>query len=444
MKDFIKKHKVICVILIIVIVAIIVGVSLFIMNLGGSKSSNGNNNIKNEKVVEKAKSELDMTIEEQYDNDMIYALTYYKLMFINDYGNLTGYPNAYKDSMIYFYAEVVKVIEEEDDNYKIEVAYNNEGDNLLYMVIDGKYNNGIRYIEGNLYMFIGIFNGIKTYEIDGTKNILPNISVKKSAVIARDSEASINLFTESELRNYYSSFFNNYPMTFSKPSYSLDATTKDGTYLSELPFHYLLKLENTGNYKFDEFRIYAVNGDIDVVTDKENSEVYRYISKANDGMSYLLYTYQEASKQYEVQLYDKDFKQLWSRNFENSENLRCRNVNGRIVVYNNNTLYYIDEKTGKDIVDSFTVASVIKVRPLSNGDVIIFTTDKSKFIQYLDSKGKVKWTSSTKYNPTSINTLEVGNGKIFVNYYTELSEEDSYITVYSKDGEEVATTIPQN
>ena len=119
-------------------------------------------------------------------------------------------------------------------------------------------------------------------------------------------------------------------------------------------------------------------------------------------------------------------------------------VNGRVVVYCNNTLYYIDEKTGKDIVTPFTVANVIKLRPLSNGDVIIFTTDKSKFIQYLDSKGKVKWTSSTEYNPTSINILEIGNGKIFVDYKTELSEEDSYVTVYSKDGERVATTVPQN
>ena len=131
-------------------------------------------------------------------------------------------------------------------------------------------------------------------------------------------------------------------MTFSKPSYSLYDTAMNGTYLSQLPFHYLLKLENTGNYKFDEFRIYTIDGDIEVVTDKENSEIYISISKAKDGTSYLLLTDQEASKHYELQLYDKDFKQLWSRDFENGENLRSMSVNGRIVVYCNNTLYYID------------------------------------------------------------------------------------------------------
>ena len=74
----------------------------------------------------------------------------------------------------------------------------------------------------------------------------------------------------------------------------------------------------------------------------------------------------------------------------------------------------------------------------------MITNDKSKFIQYLDSKGKVKWTSSTEYNQTPINKLEIGNGKIFVDYKTELSEEDNYVTVYSKDGERVATIVPQN
>lgn len=444
MKDFIKKHKIILIIILVVMILAFGGAIAFITLSKKPIVITSNHEKTKEETKEEIKSELDMTVEEQYDSDIIYALSHYSLMFISDYNMLVGYPNAYKDSMICFYAEVVKVIEEGDDKYKIEVAYNNEGDNLLYMVIEGKYSNGVRYLEGELYLFIGVFNGMKTYEIDGTKNILPSITVKKTGSILKESEASINLFTESELKEYYSSFFNNYPMTFSKPSYSLYDTAMNGTYLSQLPFHYLLKLENTGNYKFDEFRIYTIDGDIEVVTDKENSEIYRSISKAKDGTSYLLLTDQEASKHYELQLYDKDFKQLWSRDFENGENLRWMPVNGRIVVYCNNTLYYIDEKTGKDIVTPFTVANVIKLRPLSNGDVIIFTTDKSKFIQYLDSKGKVKWTSSTEYNPTSINILEIGNGKIFVDYKTELSEEDNYVTVYSKDGERVATTVPQN
>ena len=124
--------------------------------------------------------------------------------------------------------------------------------------------------------------------------------------------------------------------------------------------------------------------------------------------------------------------------------MRYMNVNGLLVVYCSNTLYYIDEKTGKNNIEPITVANVIKIRPLSNGDVIVFSSDKSKFIQYIDSKGKVKWTNSTEYDPTSIETLEVGNGKIYVNYNVAQNEEEDYVTVYSKTGEKLATTIPQN
>lgn len=440
MKKSKKKKKIILIVIIsIVVLAIIGGITVLLLSGKFVK-----NKVKEKtETKEEIKTELDLSIEEQYGKDLYTALTTYGAFFISDYNYFTAYPMAYQDSMIYFDAEVVKVIEEDNNKYKLLVDYNDIGGNELNAVIEGEYNNGVRYLNGEVYYFMGIFNGMKTYEIDGAKNVLPSLKAKKVVLRPAASESN-NFFTESELNEAAKKFFNNYPMTFSQPSYSLDAVTKSGQYLTELPFHYLIKLENTGNYKFDEFRIYTGSGDIEVVTDKENSEIYRYITKASDGKGYLLSSYQLPSEKQDVQLYDKDFKQKWSREYENAADMRYMNVNGLLVVYCSNTLYYIDEKTGKNIIEPITVANVIKIRPLSNGDVIVFSSDKSKFIQYIDSKGKVKWTNSTEYDPTSIETLEVGNGKIYVNYNVAQNEEEDYVTVYSKTGEKLATTIPQN
>lgn len=443
MKDLIKKHKVLFIVFAIIILLIILA-AIFIIFLG--KTNKPDNISKNKKVekeeIKKVKNELDMTIEEQYDKNMYYALTTYGAFGISDYDYFTEYPEAYRDSMITFNAEITKVIEEKDNKYKIEVDYDDAAGNPLYIVVNGEYQNGVRYVEGNLYRFIGIFRGMQTHEIDGIKTVLPTMDVKRVALTYADTEYD-SLFTEQELKDESKKFFNNYPMTFSRPNYTLD-TTKDGFLLADLPSHYLIKLENTGNYKFDEFRIYTNAYGLEPVTDQENIDVSRFISKATDGTGYILMSFQQTSKINEIQLYDKDFKQKWSREFENADSLKFMNVNGKLVVYCNNSLYYIDEKTGKDIISPITVGNVIKLRPLSNGDVIIFTSDKTKFIQYLDSKGNIKWTNSTDYTPVSVSGLEIGNGKIYVNYYVEESEDDVYLNVYSKKGEKVATTIPNH
>ena len=435
-----KRNKFLIIVSVLLFLLIIGLIILFLMSGNFFKQ---NSSITEKVTSKKNKNEFDVSIEEQYDKDFYSAFTKYKAFFISDYNNLIGYPMAYKDSMIYFYAEVVKVIEEKDNKYKLLVDYTDIGENQLYAVIEGEYDNGVRYLDGQAYLFMGVFKGMKTYDIDGTKSVLPSMSAKK-VVLNQIGSSSNNLFTESELNVAAKKFFNNYPMTFSQPSYPFDAVTKSGVSLIELPFHYLIKLENTNNYKFDEFRIYTSDGSIEVVTDKENSEIYRNISKSSSGKEYLLSSYQLPSEKMDIQLYDKDFKQKWSREFENANDLRYMNVNGLLVVYCRNTIYYIDEKSGKDIIEPFAVANVIKIRPLSNGEVIVFTSDKSKFIQYLDSKGKVKWTSSTEYNPTYVNTLEVGNNKIYVEYITDKSDDDDYLTVYSMSGEKLATTIPQN
>ena len=158
MKDFIKKHKIILIIILVVMILAFGGAIAFITLSKKPIVITSNHEKTKEETKEEIKSELDMTVEEQYDSDIIYALSHYSLMFISDYNMLVGYPNAYKDSMICFYAEVVKVIEEGDDMLlqfpgdDVLIQFLNQNIEFILVDLDDTVNRAINaFCEHFLY-----------------------------------------------------------------------------------------------------------------------------------------------------------------------------------------------------------------------------------------------------------------------------------------------------
>lgn len=192
---------------------------------------------------------------------------------------------------------------------------------------------------------------------------------------------------------------------------------------------------------FSKFKFYADDGLIAVRPEKDEGNVNRFISKASDGKGYIMTTY--TSNYLEVQLYDENFKQIWSREFEKVERYTWDNNNYRIALVINNDLYYINEKNGKNIVDPFIVGQGLGVKVLANGDTIYITAQTKDFIMYINSKGKVVWRNDSKEIPVYVESILVGNDNIYVSY--DLGYEDgtdsSYISVYTKNGDKVAETL---
>ena len=431
-----KKYKIIIGVLIGILLLIIGVLCTYIfLNNDNSTKTSKIKTIINENIT--GKNEFNMNFQEQYD-DILDRYLNYQSIPINNYNGLKVNTKLYKEALISFKFYVKKVLEEHDDKYKIEVVlidkYINSEDQIL--VIEGEYKNGNRLSEeyGVMYKAYGIYKKMENYTIDGISYVLPKIEIDK---IVKQSEFGIPaIYTQTEIRNISKSFFNNSSVTVAEGGPTGEDIENGNWY----PY-YITTLNTSGNNMFSKFKFYADDGLIAVRPEKDEGNVNRFISKASDGKGYIMTTY--TSNYLEVQLYDENFKQIWSREFEKVERYTWDNNNYRIALVINNDLYYINEKNGKNIVDPFIVGQGLGVKVLANGDTIYITAQTKDFIMYINSKGKVVWRNDSKEIPAYVESILVGNDNIYVSY--DLGYEDgtdsSYISVYTKNGDKVAETL---
>ncbi len=439
-----KNKKLIGILIGVLCLVIVLLVSFIIYkNVDSHKNDVENNSNNNDSTTNEVESnEFGMGAEEQSKNILTqyYGLDY---LILYDYDNLARYPVAYKDALIKFYGYVEKVIEEKDDSYKILCSMMNLDDGSTdknYVVIEGKYGN-YRYLKNDYISVYGVYKGNDTYSLNGSSEVIPKINVVKTVV--GDATGEFSEFDEEELREVAKEFFG-MSFTLTKPNY--DPSTELGRYLMGFPFHYLITLDNNSNARFNKYRIYPSGNRIDVATEEENKYLQRFITKSSDNKNFILSTYTENNDFLELQLYDKDFKVIWSREFKNAGNYIYDSNNGRIAIAIDNELYLIDEKTGKNIVDPIIVSKSSSIKLLANGDVILVMKSQKDFIYYIDALGNIKWkTSLSTYNGEYHNKIEgiysilVANNKIYVGFY--VNNDEGHVVVFDKTGKELVNTF---
>ena len=438
MKD---KKKLFVIGAISLLVLIIIGLVAFIIISNNDNSSVGKNK---ENVVENQQlSEFNISVEEQYNNilDQYFGMDYIALY---DYDNLARYPGAYKETLIEFVGYIEEVIEEKDNSYKILVRMQDWYDyweDEKYFVIEGEYNKA-RYLKNDFVLIYGVYKGNDTYEINGSNKVLPKVNTVK--LIVGDATGEFMDFNESELREVLDTFFGT-TYTLTKPNY--DYRNEVEFELLRLPFHYIVTLDNNSNARFNKYRVYPSGGRIDVVTEYENKDLRRFIDKSSDNENFILSTYTESNDYLELQMYDKDFKVIWTRKFENAGDYLYDINNGRIALSIDNELYIIDEKTGKDIVSPIMLADGNCIKLLATGDIILVTDNAKDFIIYVNPDGTIKWkTSLSTYDGEWDNEIEgvysilVANEKIYVGYYIS-DYGNSHVAVFNQKGKEEVNTF---
>lgn len=429
-----------------VLILIIAGLVAYIIfgNKGGSDNPKNDGTQENEVNQGGLNSgnEFDIAIEDQYDD----ALTQYfglDYLALYNYENLARYPAAYKDVIIRVDASVKKVIEEQDNHYKILVDmfdYFSMYDEQE-IVIEGDYKKA-RYLVNDDIRVYGVYKGNETFNIDGTTKVLPKIEAIK--VVFGNVDGDYQEFDEDDIRKVASEFFES-TYTLTKPNY--DFTSELGLYYASLPFHYIITVDNNTNARFNKYRMYTGSGRIDVATEEDSMYLKRYISKTSDRKNFILSTYTTNNDFLELQAYNKDFKPIWSRQFENAGKYIYDNNNGRIALSIDNDLYIIDEKTGENVLDPIMTSKGTTIKLLSNGDIILVTDSMKDFIFYIDSKGNIKWRKSlSTYNGEADNKVDgaysilVANQKIYVGYYRN-NFSDANVAVFDESGEELVNTF---
>lgn len=382
--------------------------------------------------VKTSANEFNTPIDKQYSNILNRYFNYNSIRADN-YESLARYPVAYTDVLIQFYAYVDRVIEENGDKYKILVNFVNNNlssDTSQQIVIEGTYVEGKRYMANDFLKIYGIYKGMNTYSINNVDTVLPKVITDKIIMDESEGLAMFVEYDETEIRKVADAFFES-SYTIIKPSYQYGSQNFD--YLMSLPFHYIIKLDNQSNAKFNQYRIYtSFGGGISVATEDETSDIKRYINKSDINGNFILSTYTEHSKYLEIEYYDKNFKRLWNRTFENVENYIYDMNNGKIILNINSSIYSVDEKTGKDVYTPILVGEGIRIAALSNGDCILITKKKSDYMLYVDSKGTIKFKNGITYEIQS-SDIQLANEKIYINNYLSDTKKNN-VMVYDLDG----------
>ncbi len=398
------------------------------VSLNGIKVSWANMKIDNENL---SLTEDQKTVLQYFDDDYLY---------IADYDSLQRYPDIFRHAQVDFEGGVVKVLKTDDESYTCLVWLRNSDlmlekfdsknpPNENYVVVTGKHPSSGRIIEGDFLHFYGRYNDVESHTIDGKEAYYPAISafytvfgdkfdadyIKKTAKILFGPDLKLSD-----------------PMSSS--DYKLDMYHWNGY------AYYLVTLDNQTNANFSSFEFSRTDGFIRDANIKEGVE--RTISISADFSHYIIIIRDTNLNTVYVEYFDREFNKIWSREFEDTNNMEMDYTQDRMFLVTDNDLYCLDINTGEDVISSVFVGKKIDVNLLEDGVVLIGEGNKDNVMK-VDFEGNIVWKTSIDSDVKSCTSLQIIDGNVIGYIYGG----DNYIQkmfCVDKDGNLVSEFECQN
>lgn len=399
------------------------------VSVDGVKVSWANMKIDNENL---SLSEDQKTVLQYFDDDYLY---------IADYDSLQRYPDIFRHAQVDFEGGVVKVLETNDESYKCLVWLRNsdlmlekfDSKNLPNenFVVTGKHPSSGRIIEGDFLHFYGRYNDVESQAIDGKEAYYPTISAfytvsgEKFDADYIKKTAKVVFGPDIKLED---------PM--SSPDYVLDINHPNG-YL-----YYLVTLDNQTNANFSSFEFSRTNGFIRDANIKDGVE--KTINISADFNHYIIIIRDSNLNTVYVEYFDRDLKKIWSREFEDTNNMKMDYTEDRMFLVTDNDLYYLDINTGEDIIPSVFVGKKIDVNLLEDGAILIGEGNKDNVMK-VNLEGQIVWKTSVDLDVTGCTSLQMIDGNIIGYLESWLdSEYKQKMFCIDKDGNLVSEFECQN
>lgn len=380
----------------------------------------------------------DLNLEEEqlqvikyFDNDYIW---------VTKYNNLQKYPAIYRNAQIYFNARVVKILDTNDESYECLVAMDGIGmpeeEQRDYgyeqlkelLVVSGKHPEDGRIIEGDQLYFYGRYNDVKSYSIDGKDNFYPSISVNYTVEGVYDYVAP--RFSLNDISRVAKAVFGNdikIKEAVVDVDYELDKIHTPQDLL------YIVTPDNQTNANFSQFEFFATWSLIRCADSTENLE--RNFLVASDFQHYIITVHDHNSNLMYLEYYDRDFKKLWSREFENVDNAVLDYTAKEVYLAADNDLYVINTKDGEDKIPPVMVGEKVKINVVSDGIILIGTGNKDNIMK-LDFDGKLVWKTSVDLEVTDCLQIQIINGNVVAEIsheeYSDIGYDGSYVSSFVK------------
>lgn len=387
----------------------------------------------------KVDSSDDMTkqqkaVAQYFDNDYI---------DITQYEFLARYPSIFEGAQIYFTGTVQKIIKSTDTKYEMLVwvgknepmfYYRNSNYDVMYdeykentknnlIIIKGEQTD-TRLMVGDEIVVYGRYDKIKTTTIDGTSYTIPIVNTYRT--FFNTGISSPDKFDSDFIKEVAKVLFGS-DIEVRNASDGVDYDSSAGMMncnFNDYPFM-ICEPENQTNSKFTKYRMYMKQGVIEDAKSQSNiygtgtsvdeSEIVRQIEFAPDFEHYLIYTFDTSLNSMSVAYYDKDFKKIWQRDFEDTINGVYDYTKDNFYIVANNDLYIINMETGKDTVKPSYVGEKTDIRKISDG-LIMFSASKSDSVMKTDLNGNIIWKTNIMDDDytSSINSVQFVGKKIII------------------------------
>lgn len=465
-----KKLIIICISAVLAVAIIVTGVIVAVPALKGNENPSATESAQTQAVSdEKDDENTDTTVAEEntgVDNgiglrnikvDSLSEMTEEQKIvaqyFDNDYIDITQYeflaryPSIFEGTQIYFTGTVQKIIKSSDTEYEMLVwvgkneaqfYYRNSNNGVMYdeykentknnlIIIKGEQTD-TRLIVGDEIVVYGRYDKIETTTIDGTSYTVPVVNTYRT--FFNTGINSPDKFDSDFIKNVAKALFGS-DIEVRNASDGEDYDSSAGMMncnFTDYPFM-ICEPENQSNSKFTKYRMYMKQGVIEDAKSKSNiyrtgtsvdeSEIVRQIEFAPDFEHYLIYTFDTSLNSMSVVYYDKDFKKIWQRDFEETISGVYDYTKNNFYIVANNDLYIIDMRTGEDTVKPSYVGEKTDIRKLSDG-LIMFSASKSDSVMKTDLNGNIVWKTNIMNDEytSNVNTVQfIGDKIIIANNY---------------------------
>ncbi|HBM99238.1 MAG TPA: hypothetical protein DD413_07400 [Ruminococcus sp.] len=337
--------------------------------------------------------------------------------FVDDYDVLQRYPKIFRHSQISFVGNVIKVLKSDDENYTCLVWMNGSPyktpDGSRYVVITGKQPDNGRIIEGDYFQYYGRYTDVNAYTIDGKENYYPTVSINHTVEYGFELGSAGPRFDLNYIKSVAKTVLGD-NVKIKEPV--CDEDFKLDEYHSPQYFFYLVTPDNQTNANFSRFEFSRMNGFIRDANISSNTERQFLISA--DFQHYIVEVYERDLGLMYLEYYDRDFKKLWSREFENVDNAVLDYTANTIYLVADNDLYLINTKNGEDTISPAFVGEKIKINVLNDG-IILIGTGKKDNIMKVDFQGNILWKTTADIEVTECLEIQIVDGNIIVELYYE-------------------------
>lgn len=354
----------------------------------------------------------------------------------NAISDILAHPDAFQGVRISTSFRVLKIIESDGSSYKIlgDLSPKVASDSGYNAVISGTFK-GKHLVESDFIQFVGIFNGMKSFTIDGKSYYVPDISVEKYLVynISYDytNVSCDDRFSQADITAIAKTIFGE-NINIRKFSQEEREIFEDSG-MSADPY-YIVNFMNRDHLYFQEYWLASYGNILYDATTPDGLK--RSLHFMPDFRHYLVAELDSNLSTFTLNYYDAELNKVWNREFHEIDSVAMDYTARHIYLVAGQKLYILSMEDGSDQIEPIIVGKRNGVYKMADGLLLLGTECADGLIK-TDLSGNILWSVTLSGAPDEMQAV---NGNYVINGYRENENDLPYfIEVVTADGQVINT-----